>query len=67
MKVELNRYLEDHPLSKVEIANKIGVSRQTLHAIETSKYCPSIFIALKLAKILKVDVTEIFKLEKEDL
>jgi putative transcriptional regulator len=67
MKVNLKKIIEQSGLEKSEIARLVGVSRQTIHAVETSKYCPSVLVALKLAKVLKVDITKIFELEKDDL
>lgn len=67
MKIVLTELIEKQTLAKHEIAEDIGVSRQTLHSIETGKYTPSVLIALKLARLLGVSVEEIFKLEKKDL
>ena len=67
MKINLSERLAQHTLPKNVIAETIGVSRQTLHSIETGKYCPSVLIALKLANLLGVRVEEIFILEKKDL
>ncbi|GMV77315.1 MAG: transcriptional regulator [Chitinophagaceae bacterium] len=53
-------------LTQEELANKIAVSRQTINAIETNKYVPSTVLALKIAKLFKKPVEEIFILEKGD-
>lgn len=53
-------------LTQEELANKIAVSRQTIYAIETNKYVPSTVLALKIAKLFKKPVEEIFILEKGD-
>ncbi|WP_126970606.1 helix-turn-helix transcriptional regulator [Gynurincola endophyticus] len=50
-----------------EMAQKIGVSRQTIHAIESGKYVPSTILALKLALFLKCNVEDLFSLTQEDL
>ena len=55
-----------HNLTQQELAEKIGVSRQTINAIESNKYVPSTVLALKMAKLFKKNVEEIFELEKED-
>ena len=39
------------------------VSRQTIHSIEVSKFCPSVEIALKIARELDMTIEEIFSLE----
>ncbi len=53
-------------ITQEELANKIKVSRQTINAIETSKYIPSTILALKIASYFKVSVHDIFKLEETD-
>jgi len=53
-------------ISQEELAKKIKVSRQTIHAIETGKFVPSTVIALKLARFFKVRLEDIFQLEVTD-
>lgn len=53
-------------LSQTELAQALGVSRQSIHAIETGKYVPSTVLALKLAQFFKCKVEELFELEEED-
>jgi putative transcriptional regulator len=55
-----------HNLTQEQLAQALGVSRQTIHAIESAKYVPSTVLALKLAKLFNKEVGEIFKLEEED-
>jgi putative transcriptional regulator len=47
--------------TQADLAEKLGVSRQTVNAIETEKYDPSLPLALKLAKLFRHSVEEIFK------
>jgi len=47
--------------SQGELAEKLAVSRQTINAIETEKYDPSLPLALKIAKLFKRPVEEIFE------
>jgi putative transcriptional regulator len=49
-----------------DLANKVSVSRQTINAMEANKYVPSTVLALKIAKVFKKSVEEIFSLEKGD-
>ncbi len=49
-------------LTQEELAEKAGVSRQTVIAIEKGNYTPSVLLALKLARIFKVPVEDIFSL-----
>ena len=48
------------------LAEKIGVSRQTINAIESNKYVPSTVLALKMAKLFGKKVDELFILEESD-
>jgi len=47
--------------SQGDLADKLAVSRQTINAIETEKYDPSLPLALKMAKLFKLPVEEIFE------
>jgi len=53
-------------ISQQELADKIGVSRQTINAIETCRYIPSTVLALKIAAVFHKSVNEIFTLERRD-
>ena len=52
-------------LTKHELAKKVSVSRQTIIAIEKSKFNPSMKLALLIARVFNVNVEEIFYLEEE--
>lgn len=49
-----------------ELADKIGVSRQTINSIESDKCVPSTVLTLKLALTFDVSTEEIFELEEND-
>ena len=53
-------------LTQVELAEMVGVSRQTIFSIEVGKYVPSVVLSIKLAKALGKMVEDIFKLEVSD-
>lgn len=53
-------------ISQADLAEKIGVSRQTINAMEKGKYVPSTVLALKLAKFFRKPVEEVFSLEESD-
>lgn len=53
-------------LTQSDLADKLSVSRQTIHSIESGKYVPSTVLALKLAMVLGQSVEELFQLEEED-
>jgi putative transcriptional regulator len=52
-------------ISQDDLAKLVGVSRQTINAIENNKYYPSLELGLKLSKILKCSVNELFSLDDE--
>ena len=47
--------------SQMELGLRVGVSRQAINAIETGKYDPSLPLALKIGKLFKLPVEEIFE------
>jgi len=53
-------------VTQAELAKQAKVSRQTINAMELGKYVPSTVLALRLAKIFEVEVSEIFTLEDSD-
>ncbi|MEI7509256.1 MAG: helix-turn-helix transcriptional regulator [Flavobacterium sp.] len=53
-------------ISQDELSRQIGVSRQTINAMEKGKYVPSTVLALKLARFFEKPVEEIFSLEDTD-
>ncbi len=53
-------------LTQDELARRIGVSRQTINAMEAGKYVPSTVLALKLAQVFSKPVEAFFTLEDTD-
>jgi putative transcriptional regulator len=53
-------------MTQQQLADAIGVSRQTINAIESGKFVPSTVLALKMANVFEKPVEEIFLLEDED-
>jgi len=53
-------------ITQGDLAEKISVSRQTIHAIESGKYVPSTLLALKLSDVLDKTVEDLFELEEND-
>ena len=49
-------------LTQAELAEKVGVTRQTIIAIEKGDYTPSVALALRLAKVFKTSVEDLFAL-----
>ena len=52
-------------LTQQDLADKVGVSRQTINSIEAERYVPSTVLAIKISEVFKTTVNEIFKLEDE--
>jgi putative transcriptional regulator len=57
-KLKVRRVLAD--LTQEDLAKKVGVTRQTVLAIEKGNYAPSVFLALKLARALLCSVEDLF-------
>jgi len=62
MKNKIKQLRKSAGLRQEYLANLIGVSRQTIIAIENNKYNPTLELAMKLAKLLKTPVEDIFTL-----
>ena len=53
-------------MTQAQLAELIGVSRQTIVAIESEKYVPSTVLSLKIARLFDKRVDDIFELEEGD-
>ena len=53
-------------ITQEELAEKIGVSRQTINSIETNRYVPSTLLALKLSKLFEKSVNDFFELKGDE-
>lgn len=53
-------------MTQQELADAVGVSRQTINSIETDRYTPSTVLALKISNVFQKTVNELFQLEKGD-
>lgn len=62
-KLKVYRAMQD--LTQEELAEKIGVSRQTVIAIESNRYLPSLGLAFKIARLFAVTIEDIFSYEDE--
>ncbi|MBA2394657.1 MAG: helix-turn-helix transcriptional regulator [Ktedonobacteraceae bacterium] len=52
--------------SQADLADHLDVSRQTINALETGKYDPSLPLAFKLARLFQTTIEEIFEEEAEN-
>ena len=64
MKNQLKELRAERGWSQAELAERLGVSRQTVNAIETGKYDPSLPLAFKLAQAFGLKIEEIFEPEE---
>ena len=65
MKNTVKQLRKQAGLRQEDMARLLGVSRQTIIAIENDKYNPTLELAMKIAKLLGLHVDEIFFLEEE--
>lgn len=56
------KYREKAGMTQGELGEKVGVTRQTIIALEKGNYTPSVALALKLAKVFSSKVEELFTL-----
>ena len=63
-RIKVERVILD--LTQEQLAQKIGVSRQTINSIEKNRYVPSTILALKLSTVFNQPVNAIFTLEEGD-
>lgn len=52
--------------SQAEVAEKLGIARQTVNALETGKYAPSLPLAFKIARLFQAPVDHIFDPDSEE-
>lgn len=53
-------------ITQQQLADKTGVSRQTINSIEAERFIPSTVLSLKISEVFQKTVNEIFILEKDD-
>lgn len=63
-KIRMHR--ADQRISQQELADKVGVRRETIGSLENEKYNPSLQLALLIAEELQVPIQELFQLTKEE-
>ena len=65
-KIRYYRFMNKE-MTQADLAEKAGVARQTIIAIEKGAFNPSIRLALKMARIFGVSVEDLFTLDEKDL
>ncbi len=61
MKNQLRELRAGRGWSQADLAERLGVSRQTVNALETEKYDPSLPLAFRIAKLFRKSIEEIFE------
>ena len=56
-----------HKLSQQELADKLGITRQSVCAIEAGRFVPSTLLALKMARLFNIPTDELFTLEANEI
>lgn len=64
MKTNIKALRTKHKLSQEELANAVGVTRQTILSIENEKYVASLPLAYKIAKYFGLQIEEVFNLSE---
>ena len=64
MKNRLRVIRAERNWSQADLAEKLGVSRQTINAVETEKYDPSLPLAFKIARLVNASIEDIFIFEE---
>ena len=57
---------EREEMTQQALAKSVGVTRQTIIALEQNRYVPSLLLAMRIANVFGVDVTEVFELPSEE-
>ena len=65
MKNNLEEIRKKSNYTQEELADKLGVSRQTINSLENGKYNPSIQLAFKLAKFFNLSIEALFRFEED--
>ncbi|MEV8530170.1 helix-turn-helix transcriptional regulator [Streptomyces sp. NPDC052000] len=65
MRNSVRKLRSERGLSQGQLGTVLGVSRQTINAIETERYTPSLPLAMSLAKFFQVSVEEMFHADED--
>ena len=63
---KLREFRARYRMTQEELARRVGVTRQTIIAIENGRYLPSLKLAFKLAKTFKVKIEDLFECEEPE-
>lgn len=65
MKNNIKVYRAIHDLTQENLAEKVGVTRQTINAIEKGKYDPSLDLAFKLSRFFNANIEDVFLYKRD--
>jgi putative transcriptional regulator len=65
MKNNIKKLRTEKKISQQQLADNLQVSRQTINAIETGKFDPSLTLTIKITRFFNKSLEEIFIMEKE--
>ena len=60
IQVRLKKYRVEQGITQDDLAQKLGVTRQTINAIEAGKYQPTLYLAYQCAEFFNVSIKDIF-------
>ncbi|MEJ2550796.1 MAG: helix-turn-helix transcriptional regulator [Anaerolineales bacterium] len=61
----IKKYRLRHEMTQEDLANAVGVSRQSINAIERGRYVPSLPLALRFARLFETSMDDLFQLQEE--
>jgi putative transcriptional regulator len=62
---KISVYRAEKKMTQQELADAVGVSRQTILSIEKNRYNPSLILAIKIAKVLDKPIMDVFDYKEE--
>lgn len=66
LETKIRQFRQEKAMTQQELADLVGVTRQTVNALENARYNPSLILAYKITKVLgKNAIEEVFELEDE--
>lgn len=66
MKNIISQLRKENKITQEELANEVGVTRQTITSIENGKYIATLPLAFKIAKFFEMKIEDIFTMEEDD-
>ena len=66
LKTRLHELRKEHNMQQSELANLVGVRRETIGNLENGKYNPSLKLAMDIAKVFNTTVEDIFTFDDDD-